>query len=611
MAKITALDIADRLTGEEFLPIVQGPATKRVTMSAFRSLITPFLQYWYKGDRGDTGPANSTYPDIEALKAADHTNLSFTLITDDGPVDYIYVENDFTSKADDINVIELDAVAISQGALIRETSAAISHRRPGTPGILDVSKAIDALGVHPLMFGWSGELKHDASDYYQKTVDYCNLGVQAPTTPSVVTAAFAQAMFCPYPARISKPIVVPNRKVDHTNGRFQINGCGGTGVIIQEGNFVLFQSSTPDLPPDEDGDLSPDTEYVLFKDMRFINRDRNNTGSTISEKFLRITFDACEFLQMPCMIGSRYSQEWWFINTICRALPNNRAFFESHGAFAIRAIMAKFQFSWESAAGAFLLGHPTANKAVDSCSFDYSSFETHSGPFLRACQIEGSGVSRLYAENPSGPVIDLRCPDNGSRNDGFQIVNSKLQATKSNQANPAFGNILVGPGGLKGDSNASRGGLYDNAPEVVTERGLNLRKGHAFGELISNGDRLKTTGKMFQQDVEGQRLIPADPDLTPGNDGWMYARRIVASTVLVDPINGVAEHAIPLPDPIPGRRVRVRNIRSAPTDRFTLMPGESKNGSAFRGGAQNAGLIQAPGADKHFFCIERGIWDGD
>jgi len=44
MAKITALAIADQLTGDEHLPIVQGLATKRVTMRAFRDLITPFLQ---------------------------------------------------------------------------------------------------------------------------------------------------------------------------------------------------------------------------------------------------------------------------------------------------------------------------------------------------------------------------------------------------------------------------------------------------------------------------------------------------------------------------------------------------------------------------------------
>ena len=51
MAKITALPETDALTGDEFLPIVQGRETKRTTMTAFRALITPFLQNWYKGAR--------------------------------------------------------------------------------------------------------------------------------------------------------------------------------------------------------------------------------------------------------------------------------------------------------------------------------------------------------------------------------------------------------------------------------------------------------------------------------------------------------------------------------------------------------------------------------
>ena len=64
MAKITALEIADQLTGDEHLPIVQGLVTKRITMSAFRNLLTPYLQYWYRGDKGDTGRANATYGTI-------------------------------------------------------------------------------------------------------------------------------------------------------------------------------------------------------------------------------------------------------------------------------------------------------------------------------------------------------------------------------------------------------------------------------------------------------------------------------------------------------------------------------------------------------------------
>ena len=85
MAKITALDIAEELTGDEHLPIVQGVATKRVTMGAFRDLITPFLQYWYKGDRGFTGAANNTYTSYAELQASDPSRLYAYLAGDTDP----------------------------------------------------------------------------------------------------------------------------------------------------------------------------------------------------------------------------------------------------------------------------------------------------------------------------------------------------------------------------------------------------------------------------------------------------------------------------------------------------------------------------------------------
>ncbi len=128
MAKISLLPAATELTGDEHLPIVQGASTRRVTMSAFRDLITPFLQYWYRGDTGDTGPANSTYPTLLALKAASPSNLSFILASDAGPVTYAYVAGNFSAAHDELNVVELDAVPLTSGALVRQDAGAMTYR---------------------------------------------------------------------------------------------------------------------------------------------------------------------------------------------------------------------------------------------------------------------------------------------------------------------------------------------------------------------------------------------------------------------------------------------------------------------------------------------------
>lgn len=55
MSKISQLPVADHIDGAEYLPVVQAGATKRATLAAFRDMIVPFLQFWYKGDKGDPG----------------------------------------------------------------------------------------------------------------------------------------------------------------------------------------------------------------------------------------------------------------------------------------------------------------------------------------------------------------------------------------------------------------------------------------------------------------------------------------------------------------------------------------------------------------------------
>lgn len=125
MAKITALPTAEQLTGEEHLPIVQGADTKRATMASFRDLITPYLQYWYKGDQGDTGASDNTYTPISgglaAFKASDITRGTASLVGIPGVGDgrVYWTAGDFTGKADDQNVFEADSTPLSVGAWVR------------------------------------------------------------------------------------------------------------------------------------------------------------------------------------------------------------------------------------------------------------------------------------------------------------------------------------------------------------------------------------------------------------------------------------------------------------------------------------------------------------
>jgi hypothetical protein len=531
---------------------------------------------------GPPGPADNTYTSLTALLASDITRKKANLVGDtdtppapDGP----------------FNVVG--------GVWVRQNAAGIQHQRAGTPAILDVAKSLDALGIHPLMWGWDGLPTSDATPYIQGAVNYCNTGTQAASASETPKAAYAKSLILPYRARVTAPIVIPNRASDRTAARFEINGMGGAGVLVQEGNFAIFTSSTPDFVGSPEVST---TEKVRFADVRFTNLDPHNTGSTLSDQFFRVTFIGCGWQQLACLDGARLAQEWTFIDTECVALPAGRPFLKSRGAYLVSAYRAKFQFSYEGAPGAFLLRHPTALQAVAMCGFTQCSYESSFGPFLAAGQVEAATVDQLYCEGNNGPLLDFRCVDNGSTNYGVRVLGSALQANSANAANTAFGNVLVGPGGLTAQGNASRGGLYDNSSSVTTVGDINLRQGHSFGQLVSVGDRMTSTGRKYQANIESQIDLIPDP-------ASLYASKVFASTVVAYPVNGVPAHTIALPPPVAGARVMMLNRLTGSTQSFTALPSYSADGSKFRGGAANGGLIHEPGVSKTYLCLEDGIWD--
>lgn len=55
MAKISRLPLAHVADGTETVPFVQGGVAKRLSLNGFVASVTPFLQDWYKGDKGDPG----------------------------------------------------------------------------------------------------------------------------------------------------------------------------------------------------------------------------------------------------------------------------------------------------------------------------------------------------------------------------------------------------------------------------------------------------------------------------------------------------------------------------------------------------------------------------
>jgi len=81
----------------------------------------------FKGDTGETGPVDSTYSSLAALKNAPITNLSYKLVTAAGMVNYAYIAGDFTGLDDEANVVKQNSTPISTGAFKRQSATSISY----------------------------------------------------------------------------------------------------------------------------------------------------------------------------------------------------------------------------------------------------------------------------------------------------------------------------------------------------------------------------------------------------------------------------------------------------------------------------------------------------
>jgi len=158
MAKITALQVADLLTGDEHLPIVQGGDTKRVTMAAFRNLITPYLQNWYRGDKGDTGRANATYGTISEISASDIVNGSAILAPAEGSgltgATYTWMGGNFTGRND---VIASDHVPINRGAWVLPDADSVLFRQVGIGAVVRGTQDKNREVASVLDFGAKGD----------------------------------------------------------------------------------------------------------------------------------------------------------------------------------------------------------------------------------------------------------------------------------------------------------------------------------------------------------------------------------------------------------------------------------------------------------------------
>lgn len=91
--------------------------TRRGTLAALAGGVVPFLQNWYKGDRGSTGPANNTYFDVAAFRTQPSSNGKATLV---GFGEYYFETHAAPYRDDGLDFIGAADTPLSTGAWVRQ-----------------------------------------------------------------------------------------------------------------------------------------------------------------------------------------------------------------------------------------------------------------------------------------------------------------------------------------------------------------------------------------------------------------------------------------------------------------------------------------------------------
>lgn len=114
----------------------------------------------YKGDTGDTGPANSTYTTRRKLELAPVTNRSYNFAPDADDTSgwpagaYFFTPGDFSGAqyAADFTTglkVKLDAVPLTTGALVRQGAKSVAYQAPGATVTVDQARHNDLRPTTP------------------------------------------------------------------------------------------------------------------------------------------------------------------------------------------------------------------------------------------------------------------------------------------------------------------------------------------------------------------------------------------------------------------------------------------------------------------------------
>lgn len=257
----------------------------------------------------------------------------------------------------------------------------------------------------------------DDSAALQRALDICLRG--QPARPLIVDG----------PCRLERSVFI-DRPVDSTRGVFRIIGQGGFGGFLAAGNFPLFDSRL--VHP-----TAPLSEHIWFQNIRFEALAEAEKAIALSDKFLRVQFQDCEFERIRALLSTKYAQEWSFSRCIVKRWPG--VFFSSHGGYHVTSTGSKYQ---NGSGTVFEIADPDLRDAgCVGCAFHQDITEANTGSFLRATIVQGLSIAGLYSEGNYGPTLDF---DSSAPNRGINVSGSMFAPQDSNKLDSKFFDIRWG-----------------------------------------------------------------------------------------------------------------------------------------------------------------------
>lgn len=155
-----------------------GPM-KVLTLDPVSRTVQPADSRYFAGVPGVGG---NTFLTLQQLRALDPVKFQSAILADgvNPPINYAYVSGDFTGRDDNVNVVRLDFVPLSAGALVRQGAQSLSYASPvaiGAPQGQDEKNltsvdVYDALTLSMRAAFRSGSRNFDAGPALQAIMDF-------------------------------------------------------------------------------------------------------------------------------------------------------------------------------------------------------------------------------------------------------------------------------------------------------------------------------------------------------------------------------------------------------------------------------------------------------